>query len=140
MKGKGITILPSGEIEHKSYRYTWFRADSIEEKFYVLGEHNGVVIEYLRFDFGVEVGDQIKVGQNHHTIDLIDSVSFGQRYLKRINHSLNQSSWSSGWYVQGIDIQRSYWNVGGTDGPPNSTFSYEWVHFIHGTDTLVFQY
>lgn len=137
IKGRGVTILPTGEKEYRSYRYTWFRADSIEEKFYTVGEHDGVVIEYLQYDFGVEVGDEIPYGQGHNTIDLIDSVVFGQHFLKRINHS---NSWFDYSYIQGIDIKRTTWNVGPTEGPPNHSSYYEWIKFIHGTDTLVRYY
>jgi hypothetical protein len=139
IKGKGVTILPTGEKVHRSYRYTWFRQDSIEEKFYLAAyeEYYDAVNEYLKYDFGLEIGDTIPYQQGYTIISLIDSVPFGQHFLKRINHS---HGWYEGSYIQGINLQRNYWNVGEPAGPPINSSSLEWVKFIHGSDTLVLHY
>jgi hypothetical protein len=142
IKGRGVTFLPSGDKEYRSYGFTWFRQDSIEEKLYVLDEHDGVVIEYLVYDFGVDVGDTIRVAnvQGRCVVELIDSVTFGAHYLKRINFTRGPS-WSDGSYIQGFDLERRYWNVGEFNGPSTySSYGYEWVKFIHGTDTLMVHY
>lgn len=122
-------------------RYGWFRQDVINKKIFspYLNTNDNSIYENLSLNFNLVMGDTTDFTPNWSyplIVKSIDSIAFGNRYLKHISYGPPSFTQSTGEIIQGFDfVAYNLTNAGNMH--PGSP---EWKKFIYKTDTLVVTY
>ncbi len=122
-------------------RYGWFRQDIINRKVFVpyLNTNNNSIYENLKLNFNLVIGDTTDFTPNWSyplIVKSVDSIAFGNKYLKQITYGPPSYTQPTGGIMQAFDfVSYNLTNAGNLH--PGSP---EWKKFIYKTDTLLMTY
>ena len=131
----GMEITPNLDTIYYNHRYGWFRQDIEGKKIYTPRFHysDNTIYEDLKYDFSLEIGDTFFSPNSILIVNEIDSIAFGEKFLKHLFYGTSKQSEYSFEVIQGFNI--TAYNITGQGF--TGTGTREWRKFIYMTDTLV---
>jgi hypothetical protein len=137
-----MTISPTFDTTcSQPYRYGWFRQDVVAKKIYTprFNTSDNMIYEDLECNFSLQVNDTTDFTPGWAAplvVKSIDSIAFGNKYLKHMLIAPPSYTQPTGEIIQAVDIYGWNLNYGGSNHPGYC----EWKKFIYKTDTMLMTY
>jgi hypothetical protein len=133
-----MTISPTLDTSYSHYRYGWFRQDVAAKKIFTPKRniYTNLIYEEISYNFSFGLGDTTDFGYNLYVVRGVDSILFGNRYLKHLLLSLPSSTQITWEIIQCFNLITGSL---ASEGPIHPGAK-EWKKFIYKTDTLTMTY